>query len=173
VPQSAGHEREVVHQLVAHPRPTAVVLVAAFAATIAALYLYWPVGVVLGLFVSLLAVNVMGRRMADAANSAPHDGRLEIEPEDELGLEVRRLRSALGDDFSDFARAADAAVSAQRASTSALQKKLTVSQARARYLLGLLERERFVGPHAGNRPRDVLVPAEHLENLRWAFGLAA
>ena len=162
-----------MHQLVAHPRPTAVLLAAAFAATVAALYLYWPVGVVLGLFVSLLAVNVMGRRMVAAADSAPREGLFEADPEDELRQEVRRLRSALGDDFTDFARAAEAVVSAQRASTSALQKKLTVSQARARYLLGLLERERFVGPHAGNRARDVLVPAEHLENLRTAFELAA
>jgi DNA segregation ATPase FtsK/SpoIIIE-like protein len=162
-----------VHQLVAHPRPTAVVLVAAFAATVAALHLYWPVGVVLGLFVSLLAVNVMGRRMVADADSAPHDGLLEEDPEDELRHEVRRLRSALGDDFADFARAADAAVSAQRASTAALQRTLTVSQARARHLIGLLERERFIGPHAGNRPRDVLVPAEHLENLRRVFELPA
>jgi DNA segregation ATPase FtsK/SpoIIIE-like protein len=162
-----------VHQLVAHPRPTAVVLVAAFAATIAALSLYWPVGVVLGLFVSLLAVNVMGRRMALAADSTPHDGRLDVEPEDELRHEVHRLRGALGADFADFARAAEAVVRAQRASTSGLQRTLTVSQARARYLLGLLERERFVGPHAGNRPREVLVPAEHLDDLRRAFDLAA
>ena len=158
-----------MHQLVAHPRPTAVVLTAAFAATVVALYLYWPAGVVLGLLVSLLAVDVMGRRMVQAANAAPHDGRLPIEPEDELGDEVRRLRAALGADFSDFARAADVVVGAQRASTAGLQKKLTVSQARARYLLGLLERERFVGPHAGNRPREVLVPADHLETLRRAF----
>jgi hypothetical protein len=158
-----------VHLLVAHPRPTTVVLTAAFAVAIAGLYLYWPVGVVLGLLVSLLAVNVMGRRMAQAADSAPH-GPLELEPEDELGEEVRRLRAALGADFADFARAADVVVTAQRASAAALQKKLTVSQARARHLLGLLERERFVGPHAGNRPRAVLVPEEHLEDLRRAFG---
>jgi hypothetical protein len=158
-----------VHQLVAHPRPTAVVLFAAFAVAVAGLYLYWPVGVVLGLAVSLLAVNVMGRRMAQAADSAPH-GPLELEPQDELGDEVRRLRAALGDDFADFARAADAVVTAQRASASGLQKKLTVSQARARHLLSLLERERFVGPHAGNRARDVLVPLEHLEDLRRVFG---
>jgi len=164
-----------VHQLVAHPRPTAAVLTAAFAATIVALWFYWPAGVVLGLLVSLLAVNVMGRRMAQAADSAPHDGRLDgdSDPEDELRDEVHRLRTALGNDFGDFARAADAVVAAQRASTSGLQKQLAVSQARARYLLGLLERERFVGPHAGNRPREVLVPAEHLENLRRAFELAA
>ncbi len=161
-----------MHQLVAHPRPTAVVLAAAFAATIVTLWFYWPAGVVLGLVVSLLAVNVMGRRMMQAADSAPRQ-TLEADPEDELRDEVHRLRSALGDDFADFARAANVVVEAQRASTAGLQKKLTVSQARARYLLGLLERERFVGPHAGNRPREVLVPAEHLENLRRAFELAA
>ena len=160
-------------QLVAHPRPTAVALVAAFAGTVVALDLFWPVGVVLGLIVSLLAVQVMGRRMVAAADSAPHDGRLDIEPEDELRHEVSRLRSALGDDFADFARAADAVVRAQRASTAALQRTLTVSQTRARHLIGLLERERFVGPHAGNRARVVLVPAEHLETLRRAFDLAA
>lgn len=162
-----------MQQLVAHPRPTAVVLAAAFAGTIVALRFYWPVGVVLGLLVSLLAVNVMGRRMALAADAAPSAGLLEGDPEDELRDEVSRLRAALGDDFADFARAAEVVVTAQRASTAALQKKLTVSQARARYLIGLLERERFVGPHAGNRAREVLVPAEHLENLRRAFELAA
>lgn len=161
-----------MRQLVAHPRPTAVVLAAAFAATVVALWFFWPAGVVLGLVVSLIAVNVMGRRMAQAADSAPRDS-LDPDPEDELRDEVHRLRSALGDDFGDFARAADVVVAAQRASAAALQKKLTVSQARARYLLGLLERERFVGPPAGNRAREVLVPAEHLENLRRAFGLAA
>lgn len=158
-----------MQHLVANPRPTAVVLVAAFAGTVAALWLYWPVGVVLGFFVSFLAVNVMGSRMVAAADSAPHDGRLDLEPEDELRDEVRRLRAALGGDFADFARAAEAVVAAQRASTAGLQRELAVPQARARYLLGLLERERFVGPHAGNRPRVVLLPAEHLPDLRRAF----
>jgi DNA segregation ATPase FtsK/SpoIIIE-like protein len=160
---------EAVQRLAAHPRPTAVVLVVAFVAAVVALRLYWPVGVVLGLFVSVLAVSVMGRRMVAAADSVPHDGWPRAEPEDELGDAVQRLRTDLGEDFPDFARAAEAVVGAQRASTAGLQRALTVSQARARHLLGLLERERFVGPHAGNRPREVLVPPEHLPSLRRAF----
>jgi DNA segregation ATPase FtsK/SpoIIIE-like protein len=158
-----------VQRLVAHPRTTAVVLVVAFLAAVVALKVYWPVGVVLGLLVSGLAVTVIGRRMVAAADAVPHDGLLDPEPEDELGDAVRRLRTALGDDFPDFARAAEEVVGAQRASTAGLQRALTVSQARARHLLGLLERERFVGPHAGNRPREVLVPPEHLPSLRRAF----
>ena len=159
--------------LVVHPRQTAVVLVAAFLGTAAALYLYWPAGVVLGLFVSLLAVNVMGRRMVAAADSAPHDGDLGLDPQAELREEVRRLRDALGDDFEDFARAAALVVGLQRAPVSAVQKGLEVTYARARYLLGLLERERFVAAPVGNRAREVLVSAEHLERLRQVFGLAA
>jgi DNA segregation ATPase FtsK/SpoIIIE-like protein len=149
------------------------VLVAAFLGTAAALYLYWPAGIVLGLLVSLLAVNVMGRRMVAAADSAPHDGDLELGHQDELRDEVHRLRTALGSDFGDFARAAALVVGLQRAPVSAVQKGLDVSQTRARYLVGLLERERFVAPPVGNRSREVLVPADHLERLREVFGLAA
>jgi DNA segregation ATPase FtsK/SpoIIIE-like protein len=162
-----------VHLLVVHPRQTAVVLVAAFLGTAAALYLYWPAGIVLGLFVSLLAVNVMGRRMVAAADSAPHDGDLGLDVHGELREEVRRLRDALGGDFEDFARAAALVVGLQRAPISAVQKGLAVPQARARYLVLLLERERFVAPPVGNRAREVLVPADHLPRLREVFGLAA
>lgn len=162
-----------MHSLVVHPRHTVTALVAAYAGTAAALYLFWPAGVILGLFVSLLAVIVMGRRMVAAADSAPHDGSLELDPHDDLREEVRRLREALGDDFEDFARAAALVVDLQRAPVSAVQKGLGVSQGRARYLVGLLERERFLAPPVGNRSREVLVSSDHLGRLREVFGLAA
>jgi S-DNA-T family DNA segregation ATPase FtsK/SpoIIIE len=63
-----------------------------------------------------------------------------------------------GDPDDDmFEQAADAVITAGKASASMLQRRLRVGYARAARLLDLLEERGIIGPADGARPRDVLV----------------
>ena len=137
-----------------------------FVLVAAALWLYWPAGVALGLVFGVIATVVIGRAVEAAAASEPHDGRLEGQGEDELWQDFRRLRVRLGDDWPDFAAAVMLVTRAQWAAAAGLQRDLHISAARGAHLIDLLEREGFVGPARGTRPRDVLIDRETAPELR-------
>jgi S-DNA-T family DNA segregation ATPase FtsK/SpoIIIE len=68
--------------------------------------------------------------------------------------------NAVGGDGTDdelFEQAAQAVISAGKASTSMLQRRLRIGYARAARLVDLLEEQGVVGPADGARPREVLV----------------
>ena len=67
--------------------------------------------------------------------------------------------SAFGDDDDDdlYGEAVDIVVSAQKASTSLLQRKLKIGYSRAARLIDLLEERGMVGPAVGSKPREILV----------------
>ena len=64
--------------------------------------------------------------------------------------------------------AAQAVVDSQLGSTSGLQRRLKVGYARAGRIMDNLERKGVVGPPEGSKPREVLLDAEGLEELRRA-----
>lgn len=64
--------------------------------------------------------------------------------------------------------AAKIVVDSQLGSTSGLQRQLAVGYARAGRIMDMLEAKGVVGPPNGSKPRDVLLDAEGLEELRQA-----
>ena len=51
-----------------------------------------------------------------------------------------------------------------RASISMLQRKLHIGHSRAARMIDMMEEEGIVGPHAGSKPREVLISEEELED---------
>ncbi|MGT2427050.1 DNA translocase FtsK [Amnibacterium kyonggiense] len=138
---------------------------AAFALVLLAFWVWWPAGVLLGLVIGSLAVLRVGRAMTASALAEPSGGLHELAGEEELRAEFRRLRVRLGDDWSAFRRAALQVTQAQWASVAGLQRELRVSTATAQHLMGQLEREGFVGPSRGTRPRVVRLARDRAAEL--------
>lgn len=147
------------------PTKAAVAGVVVFAVVVVAFWVWWPVGILLGLLVGCVAVLHLGRAMQDAALAEPAVGVQALTGEDELGLEFSLLRARLGDDWHAFGLAATLVTQAQWASVAALQRELRITTAYAQHLMGLLEREGFVGPSRGTRPRVVLVARDRSSEL--------
>ena len=91
-------------------------------------------------------------------------------PLDSLDLSGNKEKSSdvfmgmsLDDDSADddlYEEAKQTVISAQKASTSYLQRKLGVGYSRAAKLIDILEEKGVIGPGQGSKPRDVLVSAD-------------
>ncbi len=64
-----------------------------------------------------------------------------------------------------YDRAARLVVETRKASASYIQRRLHLGYTRSARLLDMMEREGLVGPLAGSKGRDVLVPKSHFEEL--------
>jgi DNA segregation ATPase FtsK/SpoIIIE-like protein len=141
-----------------------------FIAILVAFWAWWPAGVVLGLVVGTLAVLQVGRVMQEHAFADSVDGFADTAGEEELREEFDRLRASLGDDWPAFRRAAVLVTRAQWASVAGLQRELRISTAAAQHIMGRLEREGFVGPSRGSRPRVVRLARERAAELESLMG---
>jgi DNA segregation ATPase FtsK/SpoIIIE-like protein len=136
-----------------------------FAVILFGFWAWWPAGVALGLIAGSFAVLHVGRGMQARAFAEPAVDLSSLEAEEDLREEFVRLRTALADDWSTFSRAAVLVTQAQWASVAGLQRELRLSTATAQHILGQLEREGFVGPSRGSRPRVVRLPRERVPEL--------
>ncbi len=146
-------------------RRTALTGAAAFAAVLVCFWAWWPAGVLVGLVLGTIVVLRVGRSMAAGQLAEPADGLGELTGEEELRQEFRRLRVRLGDDWPAFRRAAQLVTQAQWASVAGLQRELRISTGTAQHLMGQLEREGFVGPSRGTRPRVVRLARDRAAEL--------
>jgi hypothetical protein len=158
------------------PKRATFLVVAGLLATAALLYLWWPLGTIVGGTAGVLAVAQIGMALQRVANDEYTRGLVEeadeaeeaeepAEREDPIRADLERLKDELGDDYPDFTRAARLVVSTQYASASRLQRELRVPYSRARRLLSGLEQQHVVGPPTGSLPRQVLLPKERLPEL--------
>ena len=69
-----------------------------------------------------------------------------------------------GDEDELMEQAKDIIINADRASTSLLQRRLSIGYGRAAKILDMLEENGFIGPSNGSKPREVLVSKEQYEN---------
>ena len=74
--------------------------------------------------------------------------------------------AAPGDDDSLFWEAAEMIVNAQHGSTSSLQRRFKIGYARAGRIMDMLEEKGIVGPQNGSKPREVMVDATELEQIK-------
>jgi DNA segregation ATPase FtsK/SpoIIIE-like protein len=95
----------------------------------------------------------------------PDEAEARVVTVDPVRTDPENLKETLGDDYSDFARAARLVVSTQYASAARLQRDLDLPYSRARRLLADLEQQHFVGPATGSLPRQVLMPKERLPEV--------
>jgi DNA segregation ATPase FtsK/SpoIIIE-like protein len=151
-------------------RTIAVTGAGVFAAILVAFWAWWPAGVVLGLVAGSLAVLHVGRTMQASALAESGDGMGATAGDEELREEFARLRSSLGEDWPTFRRAAVLVTRAQWASVAGLQRELHISTAAAQHIMGQLEREGFVGPSRGSRPRVVRLARERAAELDALMG---
>ena len=69
-----------------------------------------------------------------------------------------------GDEDELMEQAKEIIMAAGRASTSLLQRRLSIGYGRAAKILDMLEEHGFIGPSNGSKPREVLVSKEQYEN---------
>ncbi len=69
-----------------------------------------------------------------------------------------------GDEDELMEQAKEIIIASGRASTSLLQRRLSIGYGRAAKILDMLEEHGFIGPSNGSKPREVLVTKEQYEN---------
>ncbi len=77
-----------------------------------------------------------------------------------VGLDGNR-----GDEDELFSEAKELIVKAKKASTSMLQRRLSIGYGRAAKILDMLEEEGIIGPSNGSKPREVFLSPEQYEGL--------
>jgi S-DNA-T family DNA segregation ATPase FtsK/SpoIIIE len=87
-----------------------------------------------------------------------------------LGTNDRGGRRTVVDDESEltdpmYDQAARMVVKTRKASASYIQRRLHLGYTRSARLLDMMEREGLVGPLAGSKGRDVLVPENHFDEV--------
>jgi S-DNA-T family DNA segregation ATPase FtsK/SpoIIIE len=87
-----------------------------------------------------------------------------------LGTNERGGRRTVVEDESEledpmYERAARLVVKTRKASASYIQRRLHLGYTRSARLLDMMEREGLVGPLAGSKGREVLVPENHFQEV--------
>ncbi len=93
-----------------------------------------------------------------------------------LGGNGRGSRAASVDEIEDltdpmYDQAARMVVETRKASASYIQRRLRLGYTRSARLLDMMEKEGIVGPLAGSKGRDVLVPKDHFSELEESHAL--
>lgn len=136
--------------------------------------LYSPIGVskpvrVQGCFVSDTEVEEVVKFIKEQKTGDNYDSEVNEEIDRQAAAVGEKKKAAVsvggGDDSDEDAdellpRAIEVVVECQAASTTLLQKKLSIGYARASRIIDILEERGIVGPFRGAKPREVLISKE-------------
>lgn len=76
------------------------------------------------------------------------------------------LDGTYGDEDELMSEAQEIIIKAGKASTSLLQRRLSIGYGRAAKILDMLEESGIIGPANGSKPREILISKEQLENMQ-------
>jgi len=101
------------------------------------------------------------REMKDNLEESQEEN--EQQSEDTATPEEEKGTSRVDEKFED---AVDVVVSADRGSVSLIQRKLQIGYTRASRIMEQMAEEGLVGPHRGNKPREVLIDDDEWRKLK-------
>lgn len=136
--------------------------------------LYAPIGLskpvrVQGCFVSDAEVENVVNFIKDQHTSSAYDEAVNEEIDRQAAAVGEKKKAAVsigdGDDYDEggdemLPKAIEVVIESQMASTTLLQRKLSLGYARAARLMDALEERGIVGPFRGSKPREVLISRE-------------
>jgi len=116
-------------------------------------------------FISEKEVKEIAKYLAKSYEDELIGGELDLNAQNGTGnggsdlVSMTMSDDDLGDDDELYEQAKNEVISAGKASTSYLQRRLSVGYGRAAKLVDLLEKRGIVGPANGSKPRDILIGA--------------
>ena len=109
-------------------------------------------------------IRIQGSFISDEEiNYAVRYIKQQVEPDYEVELDdIKEVNIQLDKEKDELYEKAVRLVVEYRASISMLQRKLHIGHSRAARMIDMMEEEGIVGPHAGSKPREVLISEQEL-----------
>lgn len=142
--------------------------------------LYKPVGVtkplrVQGSFISDEVVKNVIEFVKEHSDENEYDQSVICEIDRQAAEEDSPKSSGTDDDFGSYDakinEAIEVVVESGMASTSLLQRKLSLGYARAARIVDQMEEKGIVGPHRGSKPREVLITRQDWQQMQMQQGI--
>lgn len=124
-----------------------------------------------GAFVNEVEVKKITRYIKDVAGEPQYMMEI-VEKQKMVGIAGAGLDAKNGDDDPMLEQAMEIFVQQNKASTSLLQRNLSIGYGRAAKIIDALERQGLVGPSMGSKPREILVSREEFGRMSGGMAIS-